>query len=207
MVVQVFATAGLRTCRKGYNYKMNKHNLIRWVCVIAVISLSACTMKVPEGITPVQNFQVERYLGTWYEVARMENRFERGLYNVSATYTQNDNGSVKVENRGYKTSAQAWKSVVGKAKFVGSSDVGHLKVSFFGPFYASYVVYELDEDYGYAFVTGGNKKYLWLLAREPSVSDEVLSRFKQHANDNGYDLDNVVFDVQQDDLPVDDAAQ
>ena len=172
-----------------------------WCLFLAVVfGLSAC-VKVPPGITPVSNFEVERYLGTWYEVARMENRFERGLYNVTATYTQNDNGTVKVENRGYKISTKTWKSAIGKAKFVGASDVGHLKVSFFGPFYGSYVVYELEDDYRYAFVTGANKKFLWLLARQPNVSDDVLNRFKQHASDNGYNLDKVVFDVQRDALP------
>ena len=179
---------------------MNLNKLMCWAAASLVLALSGC-VKVPPGITPVDNFQVERYLGTWYEVARMENRFERGLYNVTATYSQNDNGTVKVVNRGYKTSSSEWESAVGKAKFVGKQNVGHLKVSFFGPFYGSYVVYELEENYNYAFVTGANKKFLWLLAREPSVPDEVLNQFKQHATDNGYDLDNVVFDVQQDNLP------
>ena len=170
---------------------------------LLLFMLSAC-VGLPPGITPVENFQIDRYLGTWYEVARMENRFERGLSNVTATYALNENGSVRVENRGYKSSTSTWESAIGKAKFVDSPNIGHLKVSFFGPFYASYVVYDLDENYEYAFVTGGNKKYLWLLARERKVSDEVLSRFKQHASDNGYDLNNVVFDVQQDESPNED---
>jgi len=173
---------------------------MRWICLATIFSLSAC-VKVPAGITPIENFELERYLGKWYEVARMENRFERGLYNVTATYTRNDDGTVKVENRGFKTSTGDWKSAIGKAKFVGGSDIGHLKVSFFGPFYASYVVYELEENYDYAFVTGGNKKLLWLLAREPEVSDEVLNRFKELAGDKGYDLSKVVFDVQRDGVP------
>ena len=151
--------------------------LKHWACVVWLLALGGC-VNVPAGITPVENFELERYLGTWYEVARMENRFERGLYNVTATYSQNDNGTVRVENRGYKTSSAEWKSAIGKAKFVGSPNVGHLKVSFFGPFYASYVVYELDQDYRYAFITGNNKKFLWLLAREPTVPDNVLGLFK-----------------------------
>ena len=110
---------------------MNIRYIKRWFCSVLVVGLSAC-VKVPPGITPVANFEVERYLGTWYEVARMENRFERGLSLVTATYTQNDNGTIKVVNRGYEASTDTWESATGKAKFVGSSNVGHLKVSFFG---------------------------------------------------------------------------
>ncbi len=181
-----------------------KHKLrfLKFFLLSCLIGLVGCaTVTVPAGITPVSGFDAERYLGTWYEIARIDSRFERGLYNVTATYTENSDGSIKVENRGYKISDEKWKVAAGKAKFVGDSDVGHLKVSFFGPFYASYVVYELDEDYGHAFVTGQDKDFLWLLAREPKVSDEVMTQFKEQAAANGYDLDKVVFDVQRDELP------
>lgn len=167
---------------------------------IVLIALSGC-VKVPPGITPVAGFEGERYLGTWYEIARMDNRFERGLFNVTANYGDIGDGTISVENRGYKLSDEAWKSASGKAKFVESADVGYLKVAFFGPFYASYVVYDLDDDYQYAFVTGMNKDFLWLLARQPTISDELLSRFKTEATDLGFDMDKMVFDVQRESLP------
>lgn len=170
------------------------------VAILSLLGLSAC-VKVPPGITPVENFEGERYLGTWYEIARMDNRFERGLYNVTATYSNNPNGTIKVENRGYKLSDEEWKSATGKAKFVEDPDVGHLKVAFFGPFYASYVVYDLGEDYDYAFVTGMNKDFLWLLARTPTVPDDLVERFKTQAIADGYNMDKMVFDVQREELP------
>lgn len=170
------------------------------LALLAVMSLSAC-VKVPPGITPVSNFDGERYLGTWYEIARMDNRFERGLFNVTATYSNNPNGTIKVENRGYKLSDEEWKSAIGKAKFVEEPDVGFLKVAFFGPFYASYVVYELGDDYDYAFVTGMNKDFLWLLSRTPTVPENLVQRFKEQAIEDGYNMDNMVFDVQRTELP------
>ena len=168
--------------------------------LVVLLGASAC-VKVPAGITPVSNFDGERYLGTWYEIARMDNRFERGLYNVTATYSNNPNGTIKVDNRGYKLSDEEWKSAIGKAKFVEDPDLGYLKVAFFGPFYASYVVYELGDDYDYAFVTGMKKDFLWLLARTPTVPESLVDQFREQAIADGYDMDNMVFDVQRDELP------
>lgn len=183
---------------------MNKRldNLRRpgWFLVFVLALITGC-VKVPPGITPVNDFDGDRYLGTWYEIARMDNRFERGLFNVTATYGDNGDGTISVLNRGYKLSEEQWQSASGKAKFVESTDVGHLKVAFFGPFYASYVVYDLDDDYQYAFVTGMNKDFLWLLAREPQVPDDLLNRFKTQATELGFDMSNMVFDIQREDLP------
>lgn len=179
-----------------------KKSTVSSVLLVFSIVLAGCSAnKIAPGVAPVKNFDADRYLGTWYEIARMDMFFERGLFNVTANYSLNDNGTIKVVNRGYKRDDEEWKSATGKAKFVGDENTGHLKVSFFGPFYASYVVYELDEEYQYAFVTGGDQKLLWLLAREPKVPDELLARFKQEAIALGYDMSNMIFDVQQEDLP------
>ncbi len=179
-----------------------KKTIAVFIFIALSSALSGCgANKIASGIAPVENFDSDRYLGTWYEIARMDMFFERGLYNVTANYSLNDDGTIKVVNRGYKLSSEEWKSVTGKAKFVGDENTGHLKVSFFGPFYASYVVYELDAEYQYAFVTGGNKKILWLLARTPDVSDELVSRFTQEAKALGYDMNNMIFDVQREELP------
>jgi len=165
-----------------------------------VMTLSGC-VSVPDGISPVSEFDSERYLGTWYEIARLDHRFERGLYNVTATYSKNDNGTIKVQNRGYEVSKEAWKDATGKAKFVDDPTTAHLKVSFFGPIYGSYIVYELGEDYDYAFISGYNKKSLWLLAREPFPPEEVMAKFRETATNAGFDLSGLIDDVQQKDLP------
>lgn len=167
--------------------------LARGVLFLQLIVLAGCT-GLPEGVQPVQNFELNRYLGTWYEIARLDHRFERGLEQVTAEYTLRDDSGVRVINKGYKTDAGEWTEVEGKAYFVGPKDVGHLKVSFFGPFYASYVVFELDkENYQYAFVSGNSTPYLWLLSRTPEVSDELLARFKARARELGFDTDGLIY--------------
>jgi apolipoprotein D and lipocalin family protein len=140
----------------------------------------------------VTGFDQDRYLGTWYEIARLDHSFERGLSQVSAEYIPNDDGSIKVINRGYNAEKGEWKEAQGRAKFVGDSDVGHLKVSFFGPFYASYVVFELDEDYSTAYITGYNRNYLWLMSRTPEVSAEVLEAFRERAEAEGFELGELI---------------
>ena len=134
------------------------HRLFVILCV--VMSLSACT-GMPEKVEPVDNFELDRYLGTWYEIARLDHSFERGLTNVTAEYSLRDDGGVKVVNRGYDPEAGEWKEADGKAYFVEDQNTGYLKVSFFGPFYGSYVIADLDqEDYQYALVSGPDTSYL-----------------------------------------------
>ncbi|MEQ9465555.1 MAG: lipocalin family protein [Haliea sp.] len=139
-------------------------------------------------------FDLQRYLGTWYEIARLDHSFERGLDGVTASYSLNDDGSVRVLNRGYREANSEWDQAEGVARFVGDESKGHLKVSFFGPFYASYVVFGLDqENYDYAFVSGFNNNYLWLLARNPEVSAELRQRFVQRAGELGFAVDELLF--------------
>lgn len=164
--------------------------------LILCVLLSACT-GVPEGVMPVNNFDQSRYLGQWYEVARIENRFETGLEQVTATYTARDDGGITVINQGYSPAEQNWQQAEGKAYFVDSTDTAHLKVSFFGPFYASYIVFKLDPDYRYAFVTGNTKEYLWLLARTPSVSQHIKQEFIESAQARGFNLDQLVWVDQE----------
>lgn len=164
---------------------------------ITALALAGCT-GVPEGIEPVTGFDAQRYLGTWYEIARLDHSFEEGLSNVSAEYSLNDDGSIKVINRGYDAEAGKWKEADGRAVFVEGENTGHLKVSFFGPFYASYVVFELDrEDYSYAFVTGYDRDYLWFLSRTPEVSDEAMEAFRDRAKAEGFDLSELIVVEQE----------
>lgn len=169
----------------------------KWALVAVLGFLAGCT-SVPDGIDPVNGFEADRYLGTWYEIARLDHSFERGLSNVSAEYRRNDDGSLAVINRGYNAESGEWEQADGRAVFVEDESTGHLKVSFFGPFYASYVVFELDdEDYSYAYVTGYNRDYLWFLSRTPEVSDEALQAFRARARAEGFDLNELIVVDQQ----------
>jgi apolipoprotein D and lipocalin family protein len=129
--------------------------------------ISGCT-GIPDNVSPVSGFDADRYLGAWYEIARLDHSFERGLEQVTAEYSLRDDGGIKVINQGYDKVKQRWGKAEGKAYFVGDRDVGRLKVSFFGPFYGGYNIIDLDHDgYQYALVCGPNTAYLWILARQP----------------------------------------
>ena len=165
-------------------------------CVLLLVGCYftfACAIGLPEGIEPVKQFDVNRYMGTWYEIARVENRFERGMTQVRADYALTNDGTVRVTNRGIPPNSTDFKIAQGKAKFVGATDIGHLKVSFFGPFYGSYVVFELGDNYDYSFVSGSNRKYLWFLSRTPTVSQASLDHFSKRAEKLGFDTSSIVF--------------
>ena len=159
---------------------------------ILCFGVVACT-GVPDGIEPVTAFDQGRYLGTWHEIARLDHSFERGLTDVTATYDINPDGSISVLNRGFDAEEGEWREAEGVARFVKSPDVAHLKVSFFGPFYGSYVVFELGEDYDYAFVSGFNRDYLWFLARSPQISDALRARFLETGAELGFDMADLIW--------------
>jgi apolipoprotein D and lipocalin family protein len=166
--------------------------------------LSAC-LGIPDGATAVSDFDLERYLGTWYEAARLDHRFERGLTHVQAQYSLREDGGVRVVNRGFKREKGEWKEAEGKAFFIGPADVGRLKVSFFGPFYSAYNVLELDHDsYQYALVAGANTSYLWILTRRPDPDPDMVQGLVQHAASLGFPVDELIFVEQGDvhDLPA-----
>ena len=155
--------------------------------------LAACTGK-PDGVVAVNGFELDRYLGKWYEIARLDHSFERGLNNISAEYTLREDGGVKVINSGFSKEDNAWRQAEGKAYFVNGTDSGHLKVSFFGPFYGSYVIFELDkENYQYAFVSGPDNSYLWLLARQPELDKQIIEKFIQRSQQLGFDTSKLIF--------------
>ena len=154
--------------------------------------LSGC-MTTPEKVTPVQNFQIDRYLGKWYEIARLDHRSERDLSNVTAEYLRKKDQGVQVINRGYHEKKNQWKQIIGRAYFASAPDIGFLKVSFFRPFYGAYIVFELDEkNYQYALVCGPSKNYLWLLARTPTLDDAVKSTLIAKAKALGFPTDSLV---------------
>ena len=158
-----------------------------------LLLLGACT-SVPEGLTVISGFDLERYLGTWYEIARLDHKFERGLSNVTATYSLRDDGGVHVVNQGYNEKAGKWDEAVGKAYFVESPDKGRLKVSFFGPFYGGYNIIEIDQvGYQYSMVAGPNRSYLWILARMSELEPGLVDRLVGKARELGFSTDDLIF--------------
>lgn len=163
------------------------------IMLLLVCLLTGC-VGIPENVQPVDNFKLEKYLGKWYEIARLDHSFERGLSRVSAEYSLRPDGGVKVINRGYSAKDKKWKEVEGKAYFVKGPDQGFLKVSFFGPFYGSYVVFALDhENYQHALVVGPDKSYLWLLARSPKMNEDIKNDLIAKAKAAGFDTSKLIF--------------
>ncbi len=169
----------------------------KMLSLMLCVFLSGC-LGMPDSVKPVSNFEIQNYLGTWYEIARLDHSFEEGLSQVTAEYTLKQDGGVSVLNKGFLADENRWKEAEGKAYFVGSESEGYLKVSFFGPFYGSYVVFDLDQaNYQYAFVSGPNTDYLWLLARTPTVDQEVINLFVAMAEERGFDTNQLIFVEQQ----------
>lgn len=161
--------------------------------IIAILVLTGC-LGMPKKVTPIESFELSRYLGKWYEIARLDHSFERGLEKVSAEYSLMDDGGVSVINRGYSLEDAEWKEANGKAYFVNDDTEGYLKVSFFGPFYGSYVIFEIDrENYEYAFVSGPDNSYLWLLARKPDLPNNVIEEFINISKELGFNTDELIF--------------
>ena len=159
--------------------------------------LSSCTkVSIPAKAKAVKPFDKDRYLGKWYEIARIDFKYEKGLSKVTAQYVENEDGSIEVINRGYDAKKDKWKESRGKAKLTGKANEARLKVSFFGPFYAGYNVIDIDPDYKYALVAGNDLNYLWLLSRTTSIPIQIKNRFLMKANDIGYDTSRLVWTAQ-----------
>ena len=165
---------------------------MRPILLLALALLAGCT-QVPDGVQAVNGFDAERYLGRWYEIARLDHSFERGLDNISATYTPREDGGIDVLNRGYDRAEGQWREARGKARFVGPRDVAMLEVSFFGPFYGGYNVVALDPDYQLSLVAGPTRKYLWILARRPDPPREAVDRLVARAGELGFDTSALIW--------------
>lgn len=184
---------------------MNKKLLV--IVAVAVAALTACQYndanKTQRHTKPdfstiaVGNFDVNRYMGTWYEIARLDFFWEKNLQNVSATYTLKNDGSVEVDNKGFDYMKQKNKQSIGKAKFVAEPTKAALKVSFFGPFYSGYNVAKIDPEYKYALIFGENRDYMWILSREKTIPDAIKQDFLNLARTNGYDTEKLVWTEQE----------
>jgi len=162
----------------------------------SIFLLTGCkTYEKPDKVTPVENFRLTEYLGTWYEIVRLEHRFEKGMEAISATYSMRDDGGVKVLNKGYRSEEKEWSEAEGKAYFVQSADKGFLKVSFFGPFYGSYIV--MDTDYKtYTMISGPDLSYFWILSRTPKLDEKILQRLLAKAKEAGFDTSKLIYPDQ-----------
>jgi apolipoprotein D and lipocalin family protein len=166
------------------------------ISLLSLLGITACA-QLPNGATAISPFDSNRYLGTWYEIARFDFRFERNLINVTANYSLKPDGTLKVTNRGYNTVKNKWNEAIGKAKFVDKHNAASLKVSFFGPFYGAYNVIALDKDYKYALVVGSNTNYMWILSREKSIPKTIKQQYISMAQELGFETDKLIWTKQE----------
>lgn len=159
-----------------------------------VFAVSCNDGESTNDIAAVANFQIDQYLGTWYEIARLPHSFEQGMDYVTASYSKNPDNSVKVINRGKKNGEE--KSIEGVAKFAKASDIGELKVSFFRPFYGAYRIIKLSPNYDSAIVTSSNKKYLWILAKTPTLAPELLQAYLEEIKLWGFAVEQLQYPKQ-----------
>ncbi len=174
----------------------NKNIINQILAFITLILFNACET-IPEGAKAVKPFEVNKYLGTWYEIARMDFKFERDLKNVTANYSLNEDGTIKVLNQGFNIKTNERKQAIGKAKFVDLTDEAKLKVSFFGPFYAGYNVVALDAEYKYALIAGQSLEYLWILSREKTIPENIKTEYLKIAESIGYKTSDLIWVVQE----------
>ena len=180
----------------GPEHALNEFDTkVRYIALVSALSamLAGC-LGVPDGVSVVKNFELDRYLGTWYEIARLDHRFERGLSQVQANYSLREDGGVRVINLGFDAENSEWSEAEGKAYFIGDPDLARLKVSFFGPFYGAYNVIELDqENYSYAMIAGPSYSYLWILSREPRLEPAILDGLVARARVLGFPVDELIY--------------
>ncbi|MEN4762235.1 lipocalin family protein [Chryseobacterium sp. C39-AII1] len=161
--------------------------------VLGLLIFNSCSVGIPKGATAIQNFNAEKYLGKWYEIARFDYKFEKNMDNVTATYSKNEKGTIRVDNKGYDYIKKEWKESIGEAKFVNKETEARLKVSFFKPIWAGYNVIDIDENYQYALVVGNSTKYIWILSRTKEIPESIKQRFLEKAKNIGYNVDDLIW--------------
>lgn len=161
--------------------------------IIGLLFLNSCSVGIPDGATAVKNFDSDKYLGKWYEIARFDYKFERNMDNVTANYSLNSDGSIKVQNQGYNYVKKEWKESIGEARFVNDKSEARLKVSFFKPIWAGYNVIDIDDNYQNALVVGNSTKYIWILSRDKKMPESIKERFLAKAQKLGYDTNALIW--------------
>ncbi|MDE5420462.1 lipocalin family protein [Labilibaculum sp. DW002] len=158
-------------------------------------SFISCTMqKSVVDKTVVKELDIERYLGTWFEIARYDHSFERGLVGVKANYSMRPDGKIKVVNSGYKGNLSGeYSEAIGKAKIPDPLNApGKLKVSFFWIFYGDYFVFDLEENYKWVVIGSSTDKYLWILSRKPQMEKEVYNELLDRLKKRGYEVSDLI---------------
>lgn len=169
--------------------------LAAFIAFTSLLSAAACSNHGSSiDKSTVQQLDLQKYLGTWYEIARYDHRFERDLTGVKAEYTLRPDGKIKVVNSGYKNSLNGeYSEAIGKAKIPDpKNEPGKLKVAFFWIFYANYFVLELDSDYQWALIGSSSDKYLWILSRTPQITPERYADLCQRLEQRGYDTSKLI---------------
>jgi apolipoprotein D and lipocalin family protein len=166
--------------------------------VLALLTILTACMGVPENVKVVESVNASQYLGTWYEIARLDHSFERDLEKVTATYSLKEDGGIKVLNRGFNVKKNEWKEAEGKAYFVDAANAdktntGKLKVSFFGPFYGAYNIIALDANYQHVMICGPDKTYLWILSRTPQLAEPIKQELVTKAKALGFATDKLIY--------------
>ena len=162
---------------------------LRMMLAALAAAVAGCVSGPKVDNAPVVALDLNRYLGEWYEIARFDHSFERGIERAKAVYTLNEDGTIKVVNSGIKDGKP--KKAVGKGKRTNTPAL--LRVSFFGPFYADYRVMMIDADYTYALVGSGGADYLWILSRTPTLADDAKSALLVEARRRGYDTSKLIW--------------
>ncbi|MFC1659662.1 lipocalin family protein [Pseudomonadota bacterium] len=167
----------------------------KYLTILFLLLCFGCKGIIKEEVQVVQNFNLNKYLGTWYEIARLDHKFEKGLEKVSANYSLDKKGRIIVFNQGYNPKKDKWKSVKGKAKLIDKSNpnIGKLKVSFFWPFYGDYNIIVLDKNYQYAIVTGRSKNYLWILSRNKKMDKKTLKKLVANTKKMGFETEDLIY--------------
>lgn len=176
----------------------NKHklNIMKYLLLFTSLFIIMSCAPTTKSIKTIEGFESEKYLGKWYEIARLDHSFERGLDNVTATYSVKPDGKIKVLNQGIRQDGSN-STAEGKAYVVsGDNNPGELRVSFFWIFYAKYKIIYLDMDYQTAIVTGSRKNYLWILSRKPKLDKTELNKLLEFCKKNGYETDKLIFPKQ-----------
>lgn len=169
---------------------------VLFIAGTAILWLASCSNNLTMNsidTSTVEGLDIDRYLGTWYEIARFPHSFEKDLVGVTATYSLRRDGKIRVVNQGYKGSLQGKRSrAEGKAKIPDPENPARLKVSFFLFFYGDYYVLELDSAYRWAMIGSSSPKYFWILSRTPVMDDQVLQSLLENARGRGYDLEQLI---------------
>lgn len=161
--------------------------------ILGLIIFNSCSVGIPKGATAIKNFNSEKYLGKWYEIARFDYKFEKNMDNVTANYSLNSDGTIQVQNRGYDYVKKEWKESIGEARFVNDKSEARLKVSFFKPIWAGYNVIDIDDDYQNALVVGNSTKYIWILSRNKEIPNSIRERFLAKTQKLGYNTNDLIW--------------